>query len=443
MAQELKVKPEPSVTTSGGYRWVICGLLFFATTINYMDRQILSLLKPILDNQLHWSNEQFGAVNSAFQGAYAVGGLVFGWLVDRLGTKIGYSLSIAGWSLAAMGHALVSSVSGFGIARMCLGISEAGNFPSSIKTVALWFPKKERTFATSLFNSGSNVGPIIAPILIPWIALTWSWHMAFIVAGVAGFLWLCFWIPLYDEPGRQKRLSADELAYIQSDRDESHAEGAAKIRWLSLLKYRQAWSIIVARFLTDPVWWFFLIWLPDYFKKTRHLDIAHSWIHLVTIYAIITVLSNIGGWLPGYLMRRGWSVTRARKTSMFIFALCVVPILFATSVGNWAAVFLIGLAGSAHQAWSASLYSTASDMFPKHAVASIIGLGSAAGSTAGMIFPIVTGLLLDKFTAQGNVTGGYTILFLICAFAYLVAFALNHLCAPRFEELPAPELEKR
>jgi ACS family hexuronate transporter-like MFS transporter len=368
--------------------------------------------------------------------------LIFGWLVDRLGTKIGYSLSIAGWSLAAMGHALVASVGGFAVARMCLGISEAGNFPSSIKTVALWFPKKERTFATSLFNSGSNVGPIIAPIAIPWIALTWGWHMAFIVAGLAGFIWLAFWIPFYDEPQRHKRLGADELAYIQSDRDESHAGGAAKIRWLSLLKFRQTWSIVVGRFLTDPVWWFFLIWLPDYFKKTRNLDIAHSWIHLVTIYAIITVLSNIGGWLPGYLMRRGWSVTRARKTSMFLFALCVVPILFVTSVGNWSAVFLIGLAGSAHQAWSASLYSTASDMFPKHAVASLIGLGSAAGSTAGMIFPIVTGLLLDKFQAVGNVTGGYTVLFFICAFAYLVAFALNHLCAPRFEELSDLELER-
>ena len=443
MAQELKVRPETSsVTTSGHYRWVVCGLLFFATTVNYMDRQILSLLKPILDNQLLWSNEEFGAVNSAFQGAYAVGGLIFGYLVDLLGTKIGYAISIAGWSLAAMGHALVSSVGGFFAARICLGISEAGNFPSSIKTVALWFPKKERTFATSLFNSGSNFGPIIAPIIIPWIALTWGWHMAFILAGLAGFVWLAFWIPLYQVPERQKRLSADELSYIQSDRDESHQEGAGKIPWLSLFKYRQAWSIIVARFMTDPVWWFFLIWLPDYFKKTRNLDIAHSWMHLATIYLIITVLSNIGGWLPGWLMRRGWSVTRARKTSMFIFALCVVPILFATSVGNWAAVFLIGLAGSAHQAWSANLYSTASDMFPKHAVASLIGVGSAAGSIGGMIFPIVCGLLLDKFTTAGNVTGGYTVLFLICAFAYVVAFALNHLCAPRFEELSVPELER-
>jgi MFS transporter, ACS family, hexuronate transporter len=441
MLQELKTKLETPETTSGCYRWVVCGLLFFATTVNYMDRQILSLLKPILDNQLHWSNEEFGGVNSAFQGAYAIGGLIFGYLVDRLGTKIGYAISITGWSLAAMGHALVTSVGGFFAARMCLGISEAGNFPSSIKTVALWFPKKERTLATSLFNSGSNVGPIIAPIVIPWIALTWGWQMAFIVAGTAGLIWLAFWLPLYQVPERQKRLSADELAYIQSDRDETHDEGAGKIPWLRLFKFRQAWSIIVARFMTDPVWWFFLIWLPDYFKKTRNLDIAHSWMHLATIYLIITVLSNIGGWLPGYLMKLGWSVTRARKTAMFIFALCVVPILFVTHVSDWAAVFLIGLAGSAHQAWSANLYSTASDMFPKRAVGSLIGLGSAAGSTAGMIFPLFCGFMLDKFTAAGNVTGGYNVLFIICAFAYLVAFGLNHLFAPKFEEMSAAQLE--
>ena len=303
MLQELKTKSGVPATTSGRYRWVVCGLLFFATTVNYMDRQILSLLKPILDGQLHWSNEQFGEVNSAFQGAYAIGGLIFGYLVDRLGTKIGYAISITGWSLAAMGHALVTSIGGFFVARMCLGISEAGNFPSSIKTVALWFPKKERTLATSLFNSGSNFGPIIAPIVIPWIALTWGWQTAFIVAGLAGLIWLAFWLPLYQVPERQKRLSADELAYIQSDRDESHDEGAGKIPWLRLFRFRQAWSIIVGRFMTDPVWWFFLIWLPDYFKKTRNLDIAHSWMHLATIYLIITVLSNLGGWFPGYLMK--------------------------------------------------------------------------------------------------------------------------------------------
>lgn len=431
-----------SAATVGRYRWVVCGLLFFATTINYMDRQILSLIKPILDDQLHWTNQQFGTVNAAFQGAYACGGLLFGWLVDRVGTKVGYSLSITSWSLAAVGHALAGSFGGFVGARLCLGLSEAGNFPSAIKTVALWFPKRERTFATTLFNSGANVGPIIAPVAVPWIAHTWNWHLAFVVAGSAGFVWLACWTAFYEEPRRNKRLGAEELAYIQDDPDELHAEGTVKLRWSSLLRYRQTWSIIVARFMTDPVWWFFLIWLPDYFKKTRNLEITHSWIHLVCIYGLITVLSNAGGWLPGRLMRRGWSVTRARKTAMFLFALCVVPILFVTEVGDWSAVLLIGLAGSAHQAWSANLYSTASDMFPKQAVASLIGLGSAAGSVAGMIFPIVAGRLLDKFQAAGNITRGYTLLFLLCAFAYLLAFVLNHLCAPRFEEVSGLDLKR-
>jgi ACS family hexuronate transporter-like MFS transporter len=438
----LPIKQTPPLAQSsagvGGIRWAVCALLFFATTINYMDRQILSLLKPILDNQLHWTNEQFGAVNSAFQGAYAIGGLIFGWLIDRIGTKAGYSISIAAWSVAAMGHALVSSVSGFFVARICLGLGEAGNFPSSIKTIALWFPKKERALATSLFNSGSNVGPIIAPILVPWIALTWGWQTTFIIAGLAGFVWLVFWLRFYDVPERQKRLGDMEKAHIRGDQDEQHGENAGKISWFGLLLHREAWSIIIGRFLTDPVWWFFLIWLPDYFKKTRNLDIQHSWPHLVAIYGIVTLLSNFGGWLPGRLMRLGWSVTRARKTAMFIFALCVIPILFATKVGDWEAVILIGIAGAAHQAWSANLYTTASDMFPKNAVASLIGLGSAAGSLGGIIFPIFTGRLLDTFQAAGNVTAGYNILFVICASAYLIAFILNHLCAPKFDPVQLP-----
>jgi MFS transporter, ACS family, hexuronate transporter len=234
MAQALKLEQaSPPLVTVGRYRWIVCALLFFATTINYMDRQILSLLKPILDNQMGWTNEQFGAINSAFQGAYAVGGLLFGWLVDRIGSKLGYTISITGWSFAALGHALVSSVGGFFAARACLGITEAGNFPTSIKTVALWLPKKERAFATSLFNSGANVGPIIAPIVFPWIALTWGWQAAFTVAGIAGLIWLFFWLPFYDVPERQKRLTAEELAFIQSDRDELHAEKSEVplVRW--------------------------------------------------------------------------------------------------------------------------------------------------------------------------------------------------------------------
>ena len=415
----------------GNYRWVVCALLFFATTVNYVDRQILALIKEILDQELGWTNEQFGLVNSAFQGAYAVGLFVFGWFVDRYGTKLGYAVSIALWSLAAMGHALVGSVNGFFLARIALGASEGGNFPAAIKTVALWFPKRERAFATAIFNSGTNVGAIVAPAAIPAIAFTLGWRWAFIFAGIAGFLWLLFWIPLYDLPEKRAALSKAELAHINSDpADEG---GSTPIGWLRALRYRQTWSFIVAKFMTDPVWWFFLIWLPDYFKTTRGLNIKHSWVHLVTIYAIVTVLSIAGGWLTGYLNRTGWSVTRARKTGMFVFALCVLPILAATRVGDWSAVLLIGLAAAAHQAWSANLFTTVSDMFPKKDIGTVVGLGGMAGSGGGILFPWLSGRLLDHFHAVGNVTGGYSILFAICASAYLIAFTIHHLLAPRLE----------
>jgi ACS family hexuronate transporter-like MFS transporter len=418
-------------------RWVVCALLFFATTINYIDRQILALIKEFLDRELGWSNEQFGLVNSAFQGAYAVGLLGFGWFVDKYGTKIGYAVSITLWSIAAMAHALVGSVGGFFTARVGLGISEGGNFPSAIKAVALWFPKRERAFATAIFNAGTNVGAIIAPATIPIIAFSLGWRWAFIFAGIAGFLWLLFWFPLYDIPEKRKRVSVEELELIRSDKDEQ-APGGKPMGWIRSMRHRQTWSFIVAKFMTDPVWWFFLIWLPDYFKATRGLNIKKSWVHLVTIYAIVTVLSIAGGWVTGYLTRRGWSVTRARKTGMLVFALCVLPILMATKVGDWPAVLIIGLAGSAHQAWSANLFTTVSDMFAKKDVGTIVGLGGMAGSIGGIIFPWFCGRVLDRYHTLGNVTAGYTILFAICAFAYLVAFVIHHLLAPKFE--PSPEL---
>ena len=326
---------------------------------------------------------------------------------------------------------------GFAVARIALGLSEGGNFPSAIKAVALWFPKKERALATSIFNSGTNVGAIIAPAVVPWIAFTWGWQGAFIAAGIAGFLWLFFWIPFYNVPEKIKHMTQSELAHIRSDADEK--ESTEKIPWLRLLGYRQTWSFIVAKFLTDPIWWFFLIWLPDFFKQTRGLDIKKSWVHLVTIYFIVTVLSVIGGWVTGHLAKIGWTVTRARKTGMFIFALLVLPILAVTTVGDWSAVLLIGLAGAAHQAWSANLFTTVSDMFPKRAVASVIGIGGMAGAVGGMLFPYVTGRLLDAFKASGDVTAGYTILFAVCGFAYLVSFAIHHVLAPRFERFEMNE----
>jgi len=436
-ATELATESEAKAA-SGKYRWLVCALLFFATTINYVDRQILSLLKPILDGELHWSNEQFGQVNAAFQAAYALGLLGFGAFIDRFGTRVGYALSLTAWSLAAIGHSFVGSVGGFFAARIALGLGEGGNFPSAIKAVAHWFPKKERALATAVFNSGANVGAILAPAIIPWLAYTWGWRSAFVAAGGAGLLWLVFWLPLYELPERSRRLQAAELAHIQSDglTDVS----VQRISAARILRQRQAWAFILAKFLTDPVWWFFLIWLPDFFKKTRGLDIKHSWVHLVAIYSVVTVLSIVGGWLTGHLTRRGYSVSRARKTSMFVAACLVVPIFAVTQVGDWSAVLLIGLAGAAHQAWSANLFTSASDTFPKRAVASVVGFGGMAGSLGGILFPLYSGKLLDRFQASGNVTAGYAILFGICGSAYLLAFALNHVLAPKFEVIEFGEV---
>ncbi len=413
---------------------MICSLIFLATTINYVDRQILALIKEFLDKELGWTNEQFGLVNSAFQAAYAVGLFAFGWFIDRYGTKIGYAVSITLWSVAALAHALVASVGGFFSARVFLGFSEGGNFPAAIKAVALWFPRRERALATAIFNSGTNVGAIVAPALVPAIAFTLGWRWAFIFAGLMGFLWLMLWFPFYSVPEQSKRLAKAEFDYIHSDRDEA-AAGGTPIGWRRALGYRQTWGFIVAKFLTDPVWWFFLIWLPAYFLQTRGLDIKKSWIHLVTIYVIVTVLSIAGGWLTGAFQNRGWTVTRARKTGMFLFALCVLPILWVTRAGDWPAVLLIGLAGAAHQAWSANLFTTTSDVFPKKDVGTVTGLGGMAGSVGGILFPWVTGRLIDQFKAAGDVTAGYTILFGICASAYLVAFVIHHLLVPKLEPL--------
>ena len=410
------------------YRWVICALIFLATTINYMDRQILSLLKPMLDGQLHWTNQQFGAINSAFQASYGLSVFFFGWFIDRNGTKIGYAVSIAAWSVAAMGHALVTTVAGFFGARIALGLGEGGNFPAAIKSVAQWFPQKERALATSVLNSGANVGAIIAPAIVPPIAYSLGWHWAFLFAGACGLAWVALWWPLFDAPEASRRVSAAELAYIESDAPDP-SESTAKVSYAAVLRHRQAWAFIVAKFLTDPVWWFFLIWLPDFFKSTRHLDIKNSWTLLVSIYSIVTVLSIAGGWLTGHLASRGWSITRARKTGMLLFAVLVIPIAFATRVDNLTVVFLIGLAGAAHQAWSATIFTTVSDVFPKRAVATLTGIGTTAGSIGGMIFPIVTGALLDRFA------NGYAIIFGFCSAAYLLAFGLNHLLAPRFDRI--------
>jgi ACS family hexuronate transporter-like MFS transporter len=425
---------EPQST--GHYRWIICFLLFVATTINYIDRQILSLLKPILDLELGWTNEQFAYVNSVFQGAYGIGLLGVGWFIDRIGTKIGYAISVTIWSIAAFSHALVGSVAGFRYARIGLGIGESGNFPAAVKATAEWFPRKERAFSTSLFNAGTMAGAVIAPGTIPYIARTLGWRWAFIMAGVAGFIWLVFWLFIYRLPESHKRLRPAELAYIKSDADPSDSDSGLNTSWLKMLHYRQTWGFLIAKFLCDPVWWFFLIWLPDYFHKAHGLDLKNYGPPILVIYSIAIVVSITATRFSDYLVHRGWSTNKSRKVGMLTVALLELPVLLlARNFGTWGAVAMIGLACGAHQAWAAHLFTSVSDMFPKKAVATIVSLGGAAACISGILFPIFTGRLLDQFTHAGAVKTGYEILFAICGCSYLAAFALNHLLARRFEPI--------
>ncbi|AYB35601.1 MFS transporter [Chryseolinea soli] len=420
----------------GKYRWVICALLFFATTINYIDRQVIGLLKPTLEQDFGWSETDYSNIVMAFSAAYALGLLLFGKIVDAIGTKMGYIVSVVFWSIAAMLHALVNTTLGFGAVRAFLGISEAGNFPTAIKATAEWFPKKERAFATGIFNSGSNIGAVVAPVMVPWILGMYGWRQAFVWTGALGFIWLIFWIIFYEIPSRQKRLSTEEFEYIHSDVDEKAEANIASPSWKTLLGIRQTWAFVFGKLLTDPIWWFFLFWLPSYFSEAYQIDLKKPNLQLVIVYTATTLGSIGGGYLSSYLIRRGWAVFKARKASMLFFALCVVPIMTAQFAGNvWIAVALISLAAAAHQAWSANVFTTVSDMFPKNAVSSVVGIGGMAGSIGGMLFPLLVGNLLDHYKAAGNITIGYNILFVICGFGYLLAWGMMHLLAPKMERV--------
>lgn len=416
----------------GNYRWTICALLFFATTINYMDRMVIGLVEPTLKDRFGWSDTTFGTINGVFQFFYAGGLLLFGAIIDRVGTKIGYALSILGWSLSAMGHGLAKATGGFMVARSALGLSEGGNFPSAIKAVAEWFPKKERALTTGIFNSGANIGQVVAPLMVPPILAIYGWQMAFVTTGALGLIWLVFWWFIYEIPSRKKKLSPGEFKYIHSDDTETEMAAGSRVPWRRLLRVRQTWAFVFGKFFTDPIWWFYLFWLTAYFHDTFHLDTKKvSW-PIVVIYSCTTIGSIGGGYLSGYLINKGWPVYKARKTVMFIFALCVVPVVSAGYLHNmWAITAVIALAASAHQAWSANIFTTASDMFPKKAVSSITGIGGMAGSVGGIIFQPSVGMLLDYFTRHNNKTLGYTIIFLICGSAYLLAWVVMHLFAPR------------
>jgi ACS family hexuronate transporter-like MFS transporter len=423
-------------TKMTNYRWRIVALMFFATTINYLDRQVIGLLKPTLESQFNWTETDYSRIVMSFQAAYAFSLLAFGAIIDRIGTKMGYTISIIVWSIAAMLHAVANSTAGFAFMRALLGLGEAGNFPVAIKATAEWFPKKERALATGIFNSGANIGAVVAPIMVPWILGIYGWEMAFILTGAVGFIWLVFWIIYYEIPARQKRINKAEFDYIHSDDEGETATDEKPVKWLELFKIRQTWAFVFGKMLTDPIWWFFLFWLPSYFAETFQLNLSKPSLELVIVYTATTIGSIGGGYLSGYMIKSGMPVFRARKTSMFIFAIIVMPIMLAQYTTNiWQAVVLISLAAAAHQAWSANIFTTASDMFPKKAVSSIVGIGGMAGSVGGILFPMLVGYLLDSAKAAGNISAGYNVIFIICGFAYLIAWITMHFFAPKMEKV--------
>jgi len=413
----------------GYFRWVIVALIFLATTINYVDRQVIGILAPTLQKEIGWSDIEYGYIVTAFTAAYAIGLPIMGRIIDWIGTKIGYAVSLTGWSIAAIGHAFARTVFGFGFARFTLGIFEAGNFPAAIKTVAEWFPKKERAFATGLFNAGSNVGAIIAPLVVPWITLTWGWQEAFIFTGAVGLLWLILWFWLYEKPDQHKRLSKAEYNYIQSD----PADLPIKIKWRTLFRYRGTWAFALGKLLTDPAWWFYLYWIPSFLFKNYGITLTDIGIPLIIIYVMADVGSIGGGWLSSFFIKRGWSINKARKVTMLICAVSVIPIVFASHASSvWIAVALLSLATAAHQGWSANLFTTVSDLFPRKAVASVVGLGGTFGAVGGMLIATAAGFILEF-------TGSYLILFIIAGSLYLIALFVINLLVPEIKEIDITE----
>jgi ACS family hexuronate transporter-like MFS transporter len=409
----------------GSYRWTICALLFVATTINYIDRQILGLLAPTLGREIGWNEQEYGAIVSWFSAAYALGFLVAGRIMDRFGTRRGLAGSVIIWSIAAMSTALARTANGFAAARFALGLGESGNFPASIKTIAEWFPAKERAFATGIFNAGSNVGAIVTPILVPWITLTYGWRAAFIVTGAFGFLWLVAWLSIYRAPEDHKKVGKQELAYIQSD----PAESTEKVSWGQLLRHRQTWAFAIGKFMTDPIWWFYLYWLPKFLDARYGINLSKVTAPIIVIYLIADVGSVFGGWLSGNLIKRGWSVNGGRKVTMLIAALLIVPTMLAPAAPSmWVAVLIVSLAAAAHQWWSANLFTTASDMFPRRAIGSVVGIGGFFGAAGGVLFQRATGWLLQ------NNGSNYTPVFIVCGLAYVSALLVMHLLAPKLEK---------
>jgi ACS family hexuronate transporter-like MFS transporter len=420
------VLPEPASGMSSR-RWLVCGLLFFATTVNYMDRQVIALLKPTLQIQFGWTEQGYGNIIFAFTFAYAIGLLFIGKLIDRLGTRKGFSLAVLVWSAAAMGHAAAGSVFQFAVARFSLGLGEAGSFPAAVKAVAEWFPKRERALATGLFNSGSNIGAIVTPLVVPWITHRFGWRMAFIATGAIGFLWILCWLSLYHRPEQDAKVSAAELAHIQSDPPDQKTMPEKTVPWKTLLGLRQAWAIAIGKFFTDPIWWVYLFWMPDFLSRNLGLSLSGMALPLFVIYSGACVGSIGGGWLSGSLLKRGWTLNASRKSAMLLCAFAVTPIMISARTTNaWLAVCLIAIAAGAHQGWSANIYTLASDMFPRNAVGSVVGFGTMAGAIGGMCIAKAVGYILER-------TGSYVPVFVMAGLAYLVAFGFVQVLAPRLK----------
>lgn len=425
------------------YRWIIVTLLFFATTINYIDRQIIGLLKPILEVEFNWTETDFAHIVMAFTTAYAVGLLLVGRIIDKIGTKLGYAVIITAWSIAGMFHALARNVLQFSLARIGLGLGESGNFPAGIKTVSEWFPEKEKALATGIFNSGTAVGVVVALMIVPWILRHYGWHEVFWITGASGFIWLILWLIFYDLPSRQKRLTLEEYKYILSgQQSERKEDGSNPVKWYKLFTFRQTWALITGKGLIDPIFWFFLFWLPSYFSSAYTLDLRKPSLELMIIYAATTVGSIGGGYFSSLLIKKGWLVMKARKSALFIFAVLELSIILAQfTTAAWMAVGIISLAVAVHQAWATNVFTMASDMFPTEAVGSVVGIAGMAGAVGGILFPILVGSLLDSFKAAGNLTGGYNLLFTICGLTYLTAWTIIHLLTRKQSAVKLNELQ--
>lgn len=409
-------------------------LLFFATTINYLDRQVIGLLKPILEKQFNWTESDYGNIVTVFTAFYGISTLLAGYIIDRVGTKIGYIWAILIWSLAAMGHALAGGTFGFMVARAFLGIGEAGNFPASIKTVAEWFPQKERALAVGIFNSGANIGAVAAPAVVPALALMAGWEMAFIVTGALGFVWIVAWWFYYEIPSRHKGVNAAELAHITAEPVTPAVAGDAASTDLladvpaksySIFSNKAIWGFMSGKLLTDPIWWFFLFWLPTYLSNIYHLDLKKLGLPLIVIYLAATIGSVGGGWLSSTLIQKGWNPTRARQWAMALFAICITPVMAISQMSSmWPVIAILSLAVASHQAWSANIFTVAADQFPKQVLSQVVGLGTMAGTLGGAVFPLIVGRILDHYKLLGSLSEGYYVIFYIAGLAYLVAWSL-------------------